>query len=165
MSMTLADTLGADDGLEAELALTRSSLISNRGSAFRPLGSASIVCSSWSATDVPHWVFVRPGDIVAECSPSRSGTGAAALCSSVAVFTVVRRLAELTASTLEWLAWIAGRPRTHAEVMDAWRSCPRLTVWEDALEDGLVRVIRDRSAAGQVSVTLTSRGRAALGSR
>jgi len=98
----------------------------------------------------PNWVFVRPGDIVAECSPSRSGTGAAALCSSVAVFTVVRRLAELTASTLELLAWIADRPRTHAEVMDAWRiSCRRLTVWEDALEDGLVRVIRHRSAAGQ----------------
>jgi hypothetical protein len=80
--------------------------------------------------------------------------------------TVVRRLAELTASTLELLAWIADRPRTHAEVMDAWRiSCRRLTVWEDALEDGLVRVIRDRRAAGQASVTLTSRGRAALGSR
>jgi hypothetical protein len=112
----------------------------------------------------PHWVFVRSGDIVAECSPSQSG--AAALCSSVAVFTVVRRLAEFTASTLELFAWIADRRRTRAAVMDAWwSSCARLTVWEDALEDGLVRVIRDVSAAGQASITLTSRGRAALGSR
>jgi hypothetical protein len=84
----------------------------------------------------------------------------------------VRRLAELTALTFE-LAWIADRPRTYAEAMDAQRStCPRLTVWEDALDDGLVRVIRDRRRdrpgeryAGRASVTLTARGRAALGAR
>jgi len=45
------------------------------------------------------------------------------------------------APTLELLAWVATRPRTYAETMDAWRShCPRLLVWEDALLDGLVRV-------------------------
>lgn len=51
-------------------------------------------------------------------------------------------------------------------LMDAWRSsCARLTVWEDALEDGLVRVIRDRIAASQAGVTLASRARVASGSR
>ena len=35
--------------------------------------------------------------------------------------------------------WIAKAPRTHAEVMNTWRtSCPRLTVWEDAVDRGLV---------------------------
>jgi hypothetical protein len=36
------------------------------------------------------------------------------------------------------LEWIAARPRTYSDVMDAWRtSCPRLTVWEDANDRGL----------------------------
>ena len=39
-----------------------------------------------------------------------------------------------TAPTLELLAWIAERPRTYPETIEAWKSsCPRLTVWEDAL--------------------------------
>jgi hypothetical protein len=47
------------------------------------------------------------------------------------------------APTLELLAWIAERPRTYPETIDVWKSsCPRLTVWEDALSDGLVRVER-----------------------
>ncbi len=40
---------------------------------------------------------------------------------------------------LDLVAWIAQEPRPYAEVMDAWRtSCPRLTVWEDAVERHLV---------------------------
>lgn len=37
--------------------------------------------------------------------------------------------------------WVAKEPRTYQEVMDVWRtSCPRLTVWEEAIERGyLVR--------------------------
>ena len=35
--------------------------------------------------------------------------------------------------------WVAKAPRTHADVMNTWRtSCPRLTVWEDAVDRGLV---------------------------
>ncbi|MDH7798395.1 MULTISPECIES: hypothetical protein [unclassified Beijerinckia] len=35
--------------------------------------------------------------------------------------------------------WVAREPRTYADVIDAWRtSCPRLTVWEDAIERGLL---------------------------
>jgi hypothetical protein len=55
------------------------------------------------------------------------------------------------------LSWIAGRPRTYPETMEAWRThCPRLSVWEDAVGAGLIRV------AGK-DVTLTELGRAALG--
>jgi hypothetical protein len=40
---------------------------------------------------------------------------------------------------LDLLQWLANGERTYEEVMDAWRtSCPRLTVWEDANDRGLV---------------------------
>jgi hypothetical protein len=46
-----------------------------------------------------------------------------------------------SASTLQLLAWIAERPRSYAETMEAWRtSCPRLSIWEDAVGDRLVRI-------------------------
>lgn len=46
--------------------------------------------------------------------------------------------------TDQFLAWVAERGRTHADVMDAWRSsCPRLSIWEDAVIDGLVRIRPD----------------------
>ena len=49
----------------------------------------------------------------------------------------------VTSSTLQLLEWIAERDRTYAQTMEAWKSsCPRLTVWEDAIADGLVRVHR-----------------------
>ena len=58
--------------------------------------------------------------------------------------------------TRDLLAWIDERPRTYGETMDAWRtSCPRLSIWEDALIAGLVRV---RASV----VTLTPGGRAVL---
>ncbi len=45
----------------------------------------------------------------------------------------------LTPLTIDFLAWLARAPRTYADVMDAWRtSCPRLTIWEDAIDDGLI---------------------------
>jgi hypothetical protein len=35
--------------------------------------------------------------------------------------------------------WIGRKERTYQETMEAWRtSCPRLPVWEDATERGLV---------------------------
>ena len=40
---------------------------------------------------------------------------------------------------LDLLEWLAQRERSYAEVMDAWRtSCPRLPVWEDSNDRGLV---------------------------
>ena len=51
----------------------------------------------------------------------------------------------VTSPTLQLLAWIAERDRTYAQTMEAWQSsCPRLTVWEDAVVDGLVRIQRGR---------------------
>jgi hypothetical protein len=66
------------------------------------------------------------------------------------------------ALTLQLLAWIAARPRTYGETMEAWRTtCPRLTIWEDAVSDGLVTVDgADSMQDGRVLVT--DRGRALL---
>ena len=54
--------------------------------------------------------------------------------------------------------WVANEPRSYADVMDAWRtSCPRLTVWEDAVDRGLVQ--REATAAHGVIVKVTPVGR------
>jgi hypothetical protein len=61
------------------------------------------------------------------------------------------------APTLQLLAWIAERSRTYPETIEVWKSsCPRLTVWEDALSDGLVRIERGHvllTAAGTKLLT------------
>jgi len=61
--------------------------------------------------------------------------------------------------TLQFLAWVSAAPRSYGDVMEAWRTtCPRMTVWEDAMSDALVR----REANGPMrdgKVSLTARGR------
>jgi hypothetical protein len=60
---------------------------------------------------------------------------------------------------LQFLAWIADRPRNYAQTMEAWRSsCPRLSVWEDAIIEGLIRI---ESNANR-SIRLTPQGAAVL---
>ena len=68
---------------------------------------------------------------------------------------------ENKALVLDLVEWIAGEPRAYADVMDAWRtSCPRLPIWEDAVDHGLVvRVYRDGVGA---MVEATPAGRALL---
>ena len=62
-----------------------------------------------------------------------------------------------TALTLQMLAWLAEAPRTYADAIDTWRtSCPRLSIWEDALADGLISI-----EAGSL-VVLSETGRALL---
>ena len=60
---------------------------------------------------------------------------------------------------IQFLAWVADRPRTYSQTMEAWHStCPRLSVWEDAIIDRLVRIDNDADRA----VVLTAQGRAVL---
>jgi len=57
------------------------------------------------------------------------------------------------ALVLDLLEWLARRDRSYEETMDAWRtSCPRLTVWEDANDHGLVW-IEDKNGRSTVRVT------------
>jgi hypothetical protein len=69
--------------------------------------------------------------------------------------------ANLEALVLDLVEWVAKEPRTYEDVMDAWRtSCPRLTVWEDTVDRGLVQRYAD--PAGGISVIVTEQGRALL---
>lgn len=69
---------------------------------------------------------------------------------------------------LDFLEWLAAKPRSYRDAMDAWRtSCPRLTVWEDAIDAGYVARVQDPGRGETVRVTanglafLEARGRAA----
>ena len=60
---------------------------------------------------------------------------------------------------LTFLAWVAARPRTYGETMDAWRtSCPRLSVWEDATAEGLVAILPADGGQSAQPVVLTQAG-------
>lgn len=62
---------------------------------------------------------------------------------------------------LDLLEWIAREPRRYADVIDAWRtSCPRLTVWEDAMDRGFA--VREHAKAREVMIRLTEAGHAFL---
>ena len=61
---------------------------------------------------------------------------------------------------LDLLEWAGRTDRTYQETMDAWRtSCPRLPVWEEANDRGLLEVV---SANGCSVVRLTAAGFALL---
>jgi hypothetical protein len=58
---------------------------------------------------------------------------------------------------LDFVEWVAARPRRYCDVMDAWKtSCPRLTIWEDAIDCGLVQRCR---IDGELSIEATAAGR------
>jgi DNA-binding PadR family transcriptional regulator len=64
---------------------------------------------------------------------------------------------------LDLLAWLERDERTYQEVMDAWRtSCPKLPIWEDANDRGLITT--ERINRREV-VRVTSSGRALLAAR
>ena len=57
---------------------------------------------------------------------------------------------------LDLLEWLYVRERTYEETMDAWRtSCPKLPVWEDANDRGLLHI---EHRDGRASVRLTPAG-------
>jgi len=61
---------------------------------------------------------------------------------------------------VDLLQWLANGERTYEQVMDAWRtSCPRLPVWEDANDRGLITT---EHANGRTIVRVSSLGVAFL---
>ncbi len=59
---------------------------------------------------------------------------------------------------LDLVEWVSKAPRPYADVMEAWRtSCPRLTVWEDAVDRGYL--VRERVDGRSVLVKVTPLGR------
>jgi hypothetical protein len=64
---------------------------------------------------------------------------------------------------LDLLEFVTRKERTYEQVMDAWRtSCPRLPVWEDANDRGLLTIEHHGGAA---FVRLTQAGKALLAAR
>ena len=58
---------------------------------------------------------------------------------------------------LDLVEWIAKQPRLYSEVIETWRtSCPRLTIWEDAV-DGCY-VARETVAGFGLIVMVTEDG-------
>lgn len=63
----------------------------------------------------------------------------------------------INALMLDMVEWLARSPRPYAEAIEAWRtSCPRLTVWEDAMEEGVIE--NRRAADGGLYVVPTPKG-------
>jgi len=57
---------------------------------------------------------------------------------------------------VQFLQWVAARPRRVAEARAAWSStCPLNCAWEDALTDNMVALSRD----GEVALTPSGRAR------
>ena len=64
---------------------------------------------------------------------------------------------------VDFLAWLAKGERSYEEVMEAWRtSCPKLPVWEEANDRGLVT--RDHAHSRSI-VRITQAGIAHLAQR
>ena len=62
---------------------------------------------------------------------------------------------------LDLVEWIDKKPRRYSDVMEAWgTSCPRLPVWEDAVDTGYV--IRQHNADQGEWVSITNKGRQLL---
>jgi hypothetical protein len=60
-----------------------------------------------------------------------------------------------SALVTDLVEWVAKAPRTYAEVMDAWRtSCPRLPIWEEAVDRRLVAREYSPERGATVAVTL-----------
>jgi hypothetical protein len=61
------------------------------------------------------------------------------------------------ALVLDLVEWIGRGPRRYSEVIETWRtSCPRLTIWEDAVDRGYVT--RQPTADRGVCVAITESG-------
>jgi hypothetical protein len=59
---------------------------------------------------------------------------------------------------VDLLDWIGPNPRPYAEVIEAWRtSCPRLPVWEEANERGLVERTHESNRGASVIVSALGR--------
>ena len=67
------------------------------------------------------------------------------------------------ALTQQFLAWVDEAPRSYADAESWRRSCPHLSIWEDAISDGLVRFENAGTRDGS-RLTLTALGRRRLGS-
>ena len=68
---------------------------------------------------------------------------------TVDVFVIENR-----ALVVDLLEWVAKAPRSYEDLMEAWRtSCPRLQVWEEATDMGLLARRWSKETGAMVSIT------------
>jgi hypothetical protein len=64
------------------------------------------------------------------------------------------------AEILELISWISRQARSYPEAIEVWKThCPRHSLWENALADGLIRIVR---VGSESHVVLTPAGEAVL---
>src|ERR1700758_3852493 len=69
---------------------------------------------------------------------------------------------DIESLVLDLVEGVAREPRSYAEVFDTWRtSCPRLPVWEETCDRGLVA--RRSDASGTAVIVVTDAGQRFLG--
>lgn len=55
---------------------------------------------------------------------------------------------------LDFLEWLAAKPRSYVDVMSTWRtSCPQFPVWEEAVDRGYVKRGESRELGAHVALT------------
>jgi len=64
----------------------------------------------------------------------------------------------------QFLAWLAESPRSYADAESWRRSCPHLSIWEDAISGGLMR-FENGASMSETRLALTPRGREFLKGR
>ena len=70
-------------------------------------------------------------------------------------------MSEADSLVLDLVEWVARQPRPYSEVIATWRtSCPRLTIWEDAVDSGYVS--RSSASGLEAMVVVTEAGRKLL---
>src|SRR5215471_21641748 len=86
----------------------------------------------------PGRIFEDPTQRRVAVSPRRAGCARANAGGVDRIKDVIQTVEVLVLDLLEWLS---RKDRTYEETMDAWRtSCPKLPVWEDATDRGLLQV-------------------------
>jgi len=69
----------------------------------------------------------------------------------------------LDSLVFDLVEWVAKQDRPYSEVMETWRtSCPRLTIWEDAIDR---RLVERKTKGGRVVVAVTAEGQKFLADR
>lgn len=72
--------------------------------------------------------------------------------------------AVVDALILDLLEWVSHHPRPYREVIEVWgTTCPRLPVWEEANERGLLT--RTPNGEGRPEVSLSAKGYRCLDGR
>ena len=67
----------------------------------------------------------------------------------------IQEFETVEALILDLLEWIGPTPRPYIEVLEAWRtSCPRLPVWEEATDRGLITRRHMPGSSALVSVSV-----------